>query len=647
MPGCALISPADYDARMDLDGDGVSRPLDCDDDDVAVLGPGDFFADADADGFGGGSPSSSCVAPDGFVPDGTDCDDTVPAVNPAGVELCNGIDDNCNAVLDEDAAADAPTWYADRDGDSYGDPRSSVVTCYRPIGYVDDETDCDDGDVDAHPGLTEICGNPSDEDCVDGADADCDNDGYDAPTLGGDDCDDGDPTVNPGQNETCGDDVDNDCDGSLAGHCTFVGESSLADAAVVITGTPGTYAGQILIAGDFNGDGLSDVVAEGYYASDGIWAVFNGSLNGDMSTTDADAVLSNDGAPTGCRSGSPGQTAVAATDLDGDGNDDLAVSAYSGTGDYALAVMFGPLAPLSTCNDAGEVLNGDNDQFGLAVSAAGDTDGDGFFDMIIGAQGANASYRGGAQLLLGGVRDSLSTEGPAIVGESAFDYAGAAVAGGGDISGDGLDDLVIGARCASSASARGASYVLYGPISGAMNLADADAILTGVNNSDWSGYTVAVPGDTDGDGYSDVLIGSINASAAEYLFLGPVSGTQSVLAADATFHAELADGTDIPEAKGAGDIDGSGTADLIFGHYDGGGTEPAGQAYLVLTPVVGDFELSASDGRFRGAADGDGAGVAVSAAGDVDGDSYDDVVIGAPWASGGSGAVYLIFGGPE
>ena len=102
-----------------------------------------------------------------------DCDDGNAAINPGATELCDGVDNNCENGIDEDTAEDAATWYADSDGDSYGDSADSVNACEAPAGYVTDNTDCDDSRDDVNPAGTEVCDDAdSDEDCDGNADDD-------------------------------------------------------------------------------------------------------------------------------------------------------------------------------------------------------------------------------------------------------------------------------------------------------------------------------------------------------------------------------------------------------------------------------------------------------------------------------------------
>ncbi|MBN1336690.1 MAG: hypothetical protein JXB39_12100 [Deltaproteobacteria bacterium] len=148
---------------------------------------------------------------DGFTAD-VDCDDSTERVYPGAPEECNGVDDDCDGVVDEDDAVDAPTWYTDADGDTFGDPEVFQTACVQPKGMVDNGDDCDDTNPDIHPGAWETPYDGIDQDC-DGSDwCDVDGDGYDAEICGGDDCNDANPAVYPGAPELP-DGIDNDCNG--------------------------------------------------------------------------------------------------------------------------------------------------------------------------------------------------------------------------------------------------------------------------------------------------------------------------------------------------------------------------------------------------------------------------------------------------
>jgi hypothetical protein len=202
-----------------------------------------FFADADGDGFGDPDVgvATSCVAPADHVGDDTDCDDSLASVFPGAVEQCDGIDNDCDGEVDEDAVPG--TFFRDADGDGFGDPLATVTGCAAPAGYVLAAGDCADGDAAVHPGAAEVC-DGIDNDCdggqdEDGAtpyyrDADGDRFGDSAvPAIGcvapdgyvadGGDCDDQNAEVFPGEHEVC-DGLDNDCDGVVDNLADALGE---------------------------------------------------------------------------------------------------------------------------------------------------------------------------------------------------------------------------------------------------------------------------------------------------------------------------------------------------------------------------------------------------------------------------------------
>ena len=243
----------------DEDEDGVYSYEDCDDhnpdvypgapelcdnldndcnglvDDIPVY---TYYLDADGDNFGDALASlDTCLTepPTGYVSNNLDCDDGDSSLNPDAVEMCDGIDNDCNGLVDD---IQVFTYYLDSDGDNYGDALTSLDTCLTepPTGYVSNNLDCDDGDPSLNPDAVEIC-DGIDNNC-DGAvdeglvlftyyaDADGDNFGDAAAPLdtcldqlpagyaGNDlDCDDGNPLVNPDAQEIPDDGIDNDCNG--------------------------------------------------------------------------------------------------------------------------------------------------------------------------------------------------------------------------------------------------------------------------------------------------------------------------------------------------------------------------------------------------------------------------------------------------
>ena len=205
-----------------------------------------WYADGDADGYGDATNTTrACSQPSGFTGDGTDCDDSAATVHPTATEACNGVDDDCDGLTDDDDPSldpsTASTWYVDDDGDGYGDAAQATQACSQPSGWVGDSSDCNDAAASIHPGMAEVC-NSVDDDCDGltddddpGLDAstratwydDSDGDGFGDASAGTDacgqpsgtvsddgDCDDTDPSVNPGAQDVCNGDDDN-CDGDI------------------------------------------------------------------------------------------------------------------------------------------------------------------------------------------------------------------------------------------------------------------------------------------------------------------------------------------------------------------------------------------------------------------------------------------------
>ncbi len=282
----------------DVDGDGYTSDVDCNDADAAI-NPGasescngiddncdgnidegvqtTYYADMDGDTYGdAGNSTMACSMPEGYVADATDCNDGDAAVNPGATEVCNGIDDNCDGNNDEGLTF--TTYYADADGDTYGDAGSSVSTCDgAPEGYVSDATDCNDADAAVNPGATEVC-NGIDDNCDGNTDegvqntyyADMDGDSYgdagsstmacSAPegyVTDATDCNDADGAINPGAAEVCNG-IDDNCDGNTDEGLTFItyyadaDGDTYGDAASSATTCDGAPEGYVADATDCN-----------------------------------------------------------------------------------------------------------------------------------------------------------------------------------------------------------------------------------------------------------------------------------------------------------------------------------------------------------------------------------------------------------
>jgi hypothetical protein len=328
------------------------------------------------------------------------------------------------------------------------------------------------------------------------------------------------------------------------------------------------------------------------------------------------------------------------------------------------------------------------DQSGISVSSAGDVNGDGFADVIVGAFGAGP-YHAGASYVLFGKADGFSatlelssldgSNGFRLDGVTAYDRTGWSVASAGDVNGDGLADVTIGAPSANTHGfATGASYVVFGKADGfdaTFDLSSLDGSngfrLDGVMAYDNSASAVSSAGDVNGDGFADVIVGAAEADASAPLgFLGGVSYVVFGKASgfDATLDLSSLDGnngfaidgendgdTSGGAVSSAGDVNGDGFADILVGAR--GASLPsrfAGAAYVVFGKAGGftaHFNMSSLDGSngfaIQGEAGDDQAGSSVSSAGDVNGDGFADVIVGASGAGphgSYSGASYVVFG---
>lgn len=493
---------------------------------------------------------------------------------------------------------------------------------------------------------------------------DLDDDGW---TEAEGDCDDGDAAVSPAAVEVCDNGQDDNCSGDDDG-CVRVGTVDLAFADAILVGEDaGDMAGfSVASAGDVDGDGVDDLVvgapgAEAGTAPDaGMAYLFYGPVSGSPDLATADAVF------TGGAVSDDAGWAVGGGDLNGDGWSDVVLSGQDrddgGVNAGAVYVFYGPLSGTYPTSAADAVVVGENDsgQLGFRLDAAVDLDLDGIDDLVVSApdQEGSGALAGCTYVFYGPLAGTVdaSAADARIYGAAADDTAGHGLDVGGDLDGDGFPDLLIGADENDAAGPNaGAAYVVYGPPSGNRVLTTYDARLVGEDPQDYAGNAVSV-GDVDGDGIADALVsapfdddGGTNAGAV-YVVLGPLVGAIDLGAWDAKITGDVA-GLGLGTAVSAGDLDGDGIDDLVVAadSDDAGGTD-AGAAWVFYGPVSGALSLADADLELVGEDAGDGAGGALAGALDLDGDGFDEVVIGGDGDDAGgsaAGATWVIRGGGE
>ena len=637
-----------------------------------------WYPDADRDGHGNPDAAlAQCLAPgDGYVALGDDCDDADPAVSPSTPELCNGLDDDCDHLTDEEPTVDPRQWTLDLDGDGYGDDATALEQCRRPSGpYVLDGGDCDDGNADRYPGAAEYC-NGVDDDCDtlvddppttgDGAwYVDADLDGYGDensaettcdPSPGrieqGGDCDDADNSVNPSASEVCNDGNDNNCDGS-PNACVWPAAADLPDYPTFFGAYEDDMFGEEVGVADLDGDGQSEAIVLATYVYNELSENRTGLLYGlgaaamaSESLSDATYVFESDLASQRML-----RNDFATGDIDGDGYDDLLIP----TIDLSLSLeeaigtatfIYGPITSSNLPALADWELDGPpgTGSFGSTVAVLPDMTGDGVADLLVGSIYTTETTveQGSAYIVSGtstGTLDRSTDTEAEFLGDDESRFYLATDGVGLDMDGDGFAELALGAGNAHGGT--GGVGLFYGRTRGTYTYSDADVHLEGEGPHYFTGSQVDTLDDISGDGLPDLLIAGAADEVTYVVFGSTTLATISLADADVKIRAD-AGGSTGDSARNIGDLDGDGWANFAAGSrgddcevsiYDGPLT--AGTILGASSDAEAVFHCDGVDDDF----------IRDIAAGDVDGDGITDLVVGAPWAGTDlEGTAYIVPG---
>ena len=627
----------DSDASLNLsdsDNDGFSTcDEDCDDSSVSVypnateycngtdddcdgqtdeedaIDKSSYYEDLDGDGYGN-SGSSLYLCPltqlndyPDYVSNDSDCDDSDASQYPGAEEYCNTEDDDCNGTIDENYAIDTSTFYADLDGDGYGNIASTVQSCSNPAGYLVDNTDCDDSSALVRPSASEFCNN-IDDDCNGDVDdlavdattyyVDTDGDGHGllVDTVNGydriscpsfdvqtglpitpvgfselnDDCDDAESGISPSADELCTDTIDENCDGSTTGGAVDFSTYIIdADNDGFGSGARDEVSNELIYTLDLCTQPVGYILYDETIGLD--------CDDGDDETKPG-AVERCNGKIDDCPLDGDNTVPLDEWDDDGDGYVECTIESsflYNSDGtvngwENPNQIIFGgddcedddeftyPNA-LELCNGVYDNCSNPNYSIVGAPDNESDDDGDGYVECEYNAQ----IWEGDVSVQDGGdCNDTLANHYPRIHPDTQL------LSCFGDTDGDGYPDQS------------------WGFCSSIQNLAQAEYVFIGENSSDYAGYSISSAGDIDGDGLDDILIGAYRNDAGgsnagkSYLFLGSSLGSISEIdlsLADYSFIGENVDDRSGYSISSAGDVDGDGLDDILIGavgNDDGG-----------------------------------------------------------------------------
>lgn len=554
----------------------------------------------------------------------------------------------------------------DNDGDylvDCGDPDDCRSVCdadndgFNSVAMGGD--DCDDNNPDVNPSVGEVPWDGADNDCDPATpDDDIDGDGF----LYANDCDDEAAATFPGAPETCGDGVVNDCDSAeIPSRDDCYGSRSLAtaDHKLIGTNTDDRAGFAVAGAGDVDGDGFADLVVgawgEGSNAT-GAAYIIRGPLSGNIELSDADAKLIGESEDDWAA-----YAVAGGIDPVGNGVPHVLIGAQydDRTGPNAGAVYVVPgtaEGDLLLANAVAKIVGRtDNDRAGYAVAGMPDLDNDGIDEIVVGAIQADATgLSAGAAYVMYGPVSGFEELGFADIrydGKTDENNAGCSVANSGNVDGTGEPSLLVGG-CTDDGSFvdAGAAYLFTGLVPTTGTMADSDAAIPGFAPDDAMGTVVAGASDISGDGDDDIAITSpfaddngIDSGIAHLVYSGGLVGPMTP---DVAFYGAAAGDLLGISLTLPGDLDGDGNPDVVIGASGNDeSAEDAGMVYAFFGPLSGNIAAADADVFLSGEGAFDFAGQAVASAGDVDGDGFGDLLIGAPFNNElalSSGAAYLV-----
>jgi hypothetical protein len=706
----------DLNPEVNPSADEVCNGLDDDCDggvDLDAIDALSWYADTDSDGYG--DPEAlqlSCSQPSAYVSDDTDCDDATASTYPGAEETtADGVDSDCDGEELCYTDKDSDTWGKDkltastdlscssenlatrngdcRDGDPDtfpgAAPNDSTTSCMtdldgddygdaNPKSEVTVGTDCDDDDASIHSAATEITGDSVDQDCdgtevcyvdsdgdsqgststVVSTDSDCEDSGEAENT---DDCNDGDSSVYLGATETVGDEVDSDCDGGEI--CYTDSDSDGYGSTVTLSSTDSDCSDSGESTNDEDCDDSEALANPGEteICDDGIDNDCSGEFEdcgpyGTLSLGDGDVILTSN------TSDASAGSVLTSGDFDGDGQEDLWISAPTAETNYyegAAYLHLGPITTSTTIETTASTTFTSQDTYAYLGyrMRSGDLDHDGKDDLLISSLDSPSrsyDYGDGNVYMVSG--PLTSTGRPDDSGNydwwsygGSDDYFGWDLAIG-DLDDDGFDDLVVGSIVdEANGYQSGTSFLFIGPLSGGASRADNidDEAWTG-DYGDRAGSANAI-GDVNGDGVDDWAIGAPRDSSSDgvvYVLFGPVT-TSGALSSSADVTLDGASSERAGSSLFIADLNGDGTQDLIVGgpRY----SSNTGRVYVVDGPVTSGGTLSSqASSTLTGASSGDYTGSILHGGCDINNDGMDELLIGAP-EDGSSGSAYVLLGG--